>query len=109
MKKLILLVVVGLFTLVLNQSCNDDDVYMDEQIEVSNDLQKDGGADIVPFGDETSGGSYYCSGVHNGKTHSVREFKTSSPRYKCYRTGEITPHWSSSYSSSANYHCKTGF
>lgn len=108
MKKLILLVLLGIFTITVYQSCTQEEVYIDEQIEVSEDLQKDGGDDIVPFGDETSGGRDYCSGYHNGKLHTVKESQTSSPRYKCYRRGEISAHWSSSYSTAANYHCQTG-
>ena len=107
MKKLILLVVLGIFTITVYQSCTQEEVYMDEQIEVNNDLQKDGGDDIVPFDDDTSGGTSYCSAYNysTGQRHNVRKYSAFS--YKCTISGSLGTHKTMSNATSATYHCKT--
>ena len=110
MKKLILLVVLGLFTMTVYQSCTQEEVYMDEQIEVSADIQKEGGTgeDIEPWDDDSAGGwTTFCTyrEAYGGKNHAV---KTDGLYYRCWRSGDIRHHWTGQTRTDANYHCRTG-
>ena len=112
MKKVILILAVLLVSAVMWQCQSEDEVYMDEQIEVSDDLQKEGGLgeDIDPWSDDSAGGwSTYCTYTPAyGRKHVVKT-NGYGGSYKCWRSGEATAHKTMSGKTTADYHCRTGF
>ena len=92
------------------QSCTqEDNVYMDEQIEVSEDLQKEGGLgeDIEPWSDDSAGGEYCKAYDIDGQAwHIVTE--TGYNQYKCTvrgAWGSVSTHKTGMTISLARAHC----
>ena len=111
MKKVILILTVILVSVLMWQCQSEDEVYMDEQIEVSEDLQKEGGLgeDIDPWGDDSAGGKKkLCSTTtYGGITHVVYEF--NSYTFKCYKNNSMSPHTEFGSRTMAEYHCRNAY
>ena len=100
--------VLGLLTMVVYQSCTQEDLYIDEQVQTkiehpTTPPPPDGGVE-----GDADGWSYYCSfnqpyvGVHSVQKNDY------SYNYRCKIQGENSIHWTSIYSTAADYHCQTG-
>ena len=111
MKKVILILTVILVSVLMWQCQSEDEVYMDEQIEVSEDLQKEGGLgeDIDPWGDDSSGGkTLLCkTRTFSGTLHRVYQYNVYT--FKCFKDNAMSPHMDFSSRTMAEYHCRNAY